>query len=382
MIVLFNIFWASIVMQELFSNVFDNYYSTRIKLQGKANVIGTPDQEALLRSIPKKIEAYLKLRGIAHLFKVEGSIGNGNIARVPWVGIFRRDITENAQNGYYIVLLFSEDMGSCYLSLNQGITAIENLYTKSFALKKMREGAQGALRFLECDPEAWLGPIVLRSTRDLGRAYEAAAIVSYRYARTDPPSEALFFQHLDHLLFHYDKLHQRFGKNLYSLFTVSEGEFQQVVMEKAAQPGALQRVSPDRAMQSDVTGALSLAIKGYARSPIVAAEAIRAANFMCEIDPSHWTFTSKAKKQRYVEAHHLIPISLQERFETSLDVVANVVSLCATCHRMLHFGVEQDRKTLLVHLLKQRQHRLLESAITVRPNEFLKFYGSGVVLED
>lgn len=344
-------------------------------------MIGSPDQKALLRDIPKKIEEHLSKRGEQYLYKVKGSIGNGNIARVPWVGIFRKDITENAENGYYIVLLFSEDMSSCYLSLNQGITAIEQLYTKNFALRKMQEGAQGALRSLECHPEACLGPIDLRSTKDLGRAYEAAAIVSYRYVRSEPLSDEEFFNHLDALLDHYQKLFERFGRNLFSLLTVTEGEFQQVVMEKAAQPSDSNR--PSRLdIELEAMKTLSLSAKGYARSPIVAAEAIRAAQFSCEIDPTHRTFTSKARQQKYVEAHHLIPMSQQPSFPVSLDVVANIVSLCATCHRMLHFGVESERKSLLLSLLKQRKKRLLEKSIDVEPKDFLKFYASGVVLED
>lgn len=366
-------------MRQLFLNVFDNYFSTRLQLGGKANLVGRPDQEALLVEIPKKIGSYLAQRNLSHLYKVKGSIGNGNIARVPWVGLFRKDITENAENGFYIVLLFAEDMSSCYLSLNQGITAIEQLYTRNFALKKMREGAKGALRSLECDPEERQGPIDLHSTGDLGRAYEAAAIVSYRYSSEEPPTDQVFFQHLDRLIVHYERLYQLFGKNLYSLFTVTEGEFQQVVMEKAAQA---KTSSIQSEPEAEALGALSLTNKGYARSPFVAAEAIRAAQFTCEIDATHWTFTSKAKKQRYVEAHHLIPMSQQRSFPVSLDVVANVVSLCATCHRMLHYGVERDRRSLLVSLLKQRKQKLLENSIDVETNDFLKFYAKDVVLED
>lgn len=366
-------------MQQLLSNVFDNYFSTRLQLGGRANLTGRPDQEALLTEIPKKIESYLAQRNLSHLYKVKGSIGNGNIARVPWVGLFRKEITENAENGFYIVLLFSEDMSGCYLSLNQGITAIEQLYTRNFALKKMREGAEGARRSLDCYPEEHQGPIDLHSTGDLGRAYEAAAIVSYPYSREEAPTDQIFFVHLDRLLVHYERLYQLFGKNLYSLFTVTEGEFQQVVMEKAAQA---RNANIQSQAEVEALGALRLTSKGYARSPLVAAEAIRAAQFTCEIDATHWTFTSKAKKQRYVEAHHLIPMSQQRSFPVSLDVVANVVSLCATCHRMLHYGIEKDRRSLLVSLLKQRKRKLLDNSIDVETSDFLKFYANGVVLED
>jgi len=365
-------------MQAEIRAVFDNYFSTRIKLNGKANIVGYPDQLALLSGIPKKIEAYLSRQGRAHLYKVKGSIGQGNIARVPWVGIFREGVTDNAENGYYIVLLFAENMSRCYLSLNQGITAVERMYTKQFARRKMLEAAGEARTRLICDPEAVLGKIDLAATGDLARAYEAAAIVSFTYSPDHLPSDQEFLSHLDELLEHYETLYREVGANLHSLFEVTEGEFQQVVLEKAAGQSlnlAFNESGTER--RAPIPGA-----KTYVRSPAVAASAIRAAQFTCEIDPSHWTFSSKAKKQRYVEAHHLIPISQQSLFEASLDVVANVVSLCATCHRMMHFGLLEEKKSLLLSLLKQRKERLREKAIEVKDNEFLQFYSGKVILED
>jgi 5-methylcytosine-specific restriction protein A len=351
-------------------------------LRGKAKVVGSPDQNALLLEIPKRIESHLTNRGEAGLFKVEGSIGKGNIARVPWVGIFRKSVTESAENGYYIVLLFAEDMSWCYLSLNQGVTAVEKLYTKNFAWKKMREAASKAIRFLDCHPEAHLGKIDLNSTGDLGRGYEAGAIESFLYARDDLPTEQVFFQHLDSLLDQYVALIRSFGPNLYSLFSVSEAEFQQVVLEKAA----AQPLDTARSERHEESSAPELATKlgtaGYVRSPLVAAEAIRAAHFECEIDSEHWSFKSKARRQRYVEAHHLIPISQQHLFEVPLDVTANVVALCATCHRMLHYGVPQEKKSLLMSLLKQRKQRLLEKSISVKENDFLRFYASSASMDD
>ena len=368
-------------MQALFADVFDSYFSTRAKLGGVAKIIQSPDQNSILKGIPQIFQKYLRDRNKFSLYAVTGSIGKGNIARVPWVGLFRRDITDNAENGYYIVLLFSEDMSGCYLRLNQGITAIEKAYTKSFALRKMRESARRALTYLECEPEAWRGPIDLKSSADLGRSYEAAAVVSYKYLRNDIPDEKLLFQHLDRLVDHYEHLYQLFGKDLHSLISISENEFQQVVLEKAAQPGALKEHLNSGADAAD-QGTLRQATKGYVRSPAVAAEAIRAADFLCEIDPNHRTFISRAKKQQYVEAHHLIPMSQQSRFPVSLDVVANVIALCANCHRMLHYGAEQNRRSLLLSLLKKRKKELSEKSINVEKSDFLRFYANGAVIEE
>jgi 5-methylcytosine-specific restriction protein A len=344
-------------------------------------VVNTPDQKSLLLDLPRRISAHLASRGIADLYKVKGSIGNGNIARVPWVGVFRTTVTSNAENGFYIVLLFAEDMGSCFLSLNQGITAVERLYTKEFAWKKMQEAAVKAARELEREPEAIIGRIDLKSTGDLGRGYESASIESFCYHVMELPSDEVFFHHFDHLLNSYETLVQRYGSDLYSLFAVSEDEFQQVALEKAAS-NRQQINNIEEIGGVEVVAATKLGSKGFVRSPTVAARAIRAANFACEIDPSHWTFTSRIRQQRYVEAHHLIPICQQPSFHYSLDVVANIISLCATCHRFLHYGAPQEKKALLKSLLKARKSQLLSKAIEIEYEDFLEYYGKGMVLED
>lgn len=368
-------------MQTLLHDVLENYAITRARLQGRAKVINTPDQISILEGLPRRIQAHLLKRGVADLYKLKGSIGNGNIARVPWVGIFRTSVTLNAENGFYIVLLFAEDLSCCFLSLNLGITAVERLYTREFALKKMREAAAKAVRNLELHPEALIGPIDLKSTGDLGRGYESAAIESFCYSRTELPSDEVFFNDLDHLLNRYDVLSQRFGADLYALFTISEDEFQEVALEKAA-AGLTRGIDNEEVGGDAVSFARTLGSKGFVRSPAVAAKAILAANFACEIDPMHWTFTSRIKQQRYVEAHHLIPISRQPNFDYSLDVVANIISLCATCHRFLHYGAPHEKKALLKLLFNGRKSRLLLKNIEIKYSDFLECYGKGMTLDD
>jgi len=63
---------------------------------------------------------------------------------------------------------------------------------------------------------------------------------------------------------------------------------------------------------------------------------LRKANFQCEIDNNHPTFTSKATGNNYVEAHHLIPIKYQSSYKNTLDNHGNIVALCPNCHRLLY----------------------------------------------
>lgn len=55
-------------------------------------------------------------------YLVEGSVGKGNWAAIPWIAVMDKTVTTSTQRGYYIVYLFSEDMKSVYLTFAQGVT--------------------------------------------------------------------------------------------------------------------------------------------------------------------------------------------------------------------------------------------------------------------
>ncbi len=110
----------------------------------------------------------------------------------------------------------------------------------------------------------------------------------------------------------------------------------------------------------------------YKRSSIIKTQSIKAAHFMCEADKNHVTFTAKSSNKQYMEAHHLIPITNQKEFEFSLDIYANIVSLCPICHRLLHYGIEKEKRILLEQLYDDRYIRLCNSGIEISKNGFLE----------
>jgi 5-methylcytosine-specific restriction protein A len=121
---------------------------------------------------------------------------------------------------------------------------------------------------------------------------------------------------------------------------------------------------------------------GYRRNPAVGAEAMRQSKFKCEIDTNHKTFVSNSSSESYVEAHHLIPISKQWAFDVSLDVTANIVALCPTCHRFLHHGKASDKKNHLGRLLNQRKKRLAEKGINLDIKKLLAYYHGDLLEEE
>lgn len=110
----------------------------------------------------------------------------------------------------------------------------------------------------------------------------------------------------------------------------------------------------------------------YRRSSIVKMQAIKAAHYMCECDNRHSTFTARSNNEQYMEGHHLIPLKNQDEFNFSLDIYANIVSLCPICHRLLHYGIEKEKRNLLEELYEDRYIRLYNSGIKISKSDFLE----------
>lgn len=113
---------------------------------------------------------------------------------------------------------------------------------------------------------------------------------------------------------------------------------------------------------------------GYLRNEQVAATAIQAAEFRCEADPDHKTFTSAATGKPYMEGHHLIPISYQGEFEHSIDIKENIVALCPNCHRLLHHGTNDEKEEILLKLWLDRKEALFQKGIKIDLKTFLGYY--------
>lgn len=56
--------------------------------------------------------------------------------------------------------------------------------------------------------------------------------------------------------------------------------------------------------------------------------------------------------ENYVEAHHLIPLSLQGNFDFNLDVKDNIVISCSKHHKLFHFGDKDELVKIYNYLPK------------------------------
>lgn len=108
----------------------------------------------------------------------------------------------------------------------------------------------------------------------------------------------------------------------------------------------------------------------WKRSSIIKTQSIESAGYQCEINPLHETFTAKSTGHPYMEGHHALPMKYQGKFTKSLDVYANIVCLCPTCHRLLHYGVDAEKENVLDKIYYDRSDRLAVSGIEISKTDF------------
>lgn len=116
------------------------------------------------------------------------------------------------------------------------------------------------------------------------------------------------------------------------------------------------------------------------RSRDKAKKALIRADFKCEVDESHKLFLRKSQPVNYTEPHHLIPLKYDKLFSKSLDVEANIVSLCSYCHNLIHYGVDAE---IVIRKLWEDRKEELEAAGILEMNNgtrltvdiLLGFYG-------
>ena len=118
----------------------------------------------------------------------------------------------------------------------------------------------------------------------------------------------------------------------------------------------------------------------YKRDPKQGAEALKRADYNCELcnrNPEEISFHRASDDNYYMEAHHIVPMANQGAFiddEVSLDVLANIVSLCCTCHRLLHYGHKKNKKPLLKILYDKRKEELFSAGIDIDFKELWELY--------
>lgn len=288
---------------------------------------GHPVANFIRQDIPQNLQNELNL-GDRYLIK--GSAGQSKWARVPWVAIYDRFITETVQDGYYIVYLVKEDFSGIYLTLNQGVTHIKNTYG-SDSKKALKIRARDFLAKLgHFGDELILGDIDLATTdpNGLGGHYEVGNILAKYYDANDIPSEDLLLADLREFLGYYLNLSSK----------------------EVLQPNISEEDDEDEFEGEDLRNFREH--KRLERNRKLSAKAKRIHGYNCQACGMNFLDAYGEIGRSYIEAHHLTPIKELKGQKVKLDPKKDFAVLCANCHSMIHRSefVSDVRKFREIHL--------------------------------
>ena len=335
--------------------------------------------EALEGDFHAWLQQLIASRSVQYWVKASAGQPERRYTLIPYAMLLRRDITSSPTHGVYIALLFDESCQSLWVTLNQGVSQFRDHFGIRRSFAALRQAAGLLADMLPAPTGFSRGGAMLNASNPYGQAYEVGAIFSREFdlKTFDHETAATFSEALTELLGFYEAMPLAMARDPSLAGNLRDSEddekhFQDLVNSKAASKGAVplpdvRKVPPKR------KGAV--VSTAYHRDPSVAAVALRSAQHRCEAECTTEPFIANATGLPYVEAHHLVPLSQQSAFaEASLDVPANVIALCATCHAKIHLGVKAVREPLIAALLSNRSERLRKCGIDCGLPQLKKMY--------
>lgn len=116
----------------------------------------------------------------------------------------------------------------------------------------------------------------------------------------------------------------------------------------------------------------------FRTNPLLGKIAIKKAYYSCEKDYHHETFISKKTHQKYMEAHHLIPVCFQkevwDKYHVNIDCVENLVSLCPTCHKAIHYGTKEVQRQMINELFARCAPKYKSIGLDITLEEIYNYY--------
>lgn len=148
------------------------------------------------RTLPSELKA---LPFIDEQYKVQGSVGQGNWATVPWLAIMDKRITETTQRGEYIVYLFAEDMSAVYLTFIQGVTTPIQEKGRREGYAYLRSRTQEIRELLTLSNMNKDENIRLVNS-GLGQDYQVSTVAYIKYEQGRVPNDKQLIQDLENVI--------------------------------------------------------------------------------------------------------------------------------------------------------------------------------------
>jgi 5-methylcytosine-specific restriction protein A len=301
-----------------FKYVLDNYFESRSKKLNASDL----SYQSVCYNIPNEIS---KLINNDERYLVEGSVGLGNWASVPWIAIFDRLVTTSAQNGYYPVFLFKEDMSGFYLSLGVGVTNIRLEFKRIKKIEEvLRIQTTNILAKIEHIPDMFspntINPIKLRSNNSkntsLAKYYEDGCVISKYYSATSLPTELELKLDIQNILDVYNDITYNTLSDSVDNVIEQIKDFPKFIgTEKIKEVKQHLRIERNQRLIKEVKKR-----KGYD----------------CECCGMNFEKQYGEIGKNFIEAHHKQPIHTLTGDVVELDAEKDFYVLCSNCHRMIH----------------------------------------------
>lgn len=302
------------MLQSVIEKVLHEY-----PIVSKENFKNHPFASYLRNDVPNWLSKSLNLLDI---YSIKASPGNGAWAYVPWIAIFNKLITDSVTSGIFLVYLFRADFSGIYLSLSQGTASQKKIYGLGGSRDLLRSRAKLLRSLVENKPEIEiyeeinlkLEAIPKETTaRRLGQAYEACNIFATYYSRDSLPESQKLAMDLVSFIKLYDEIidKQSFDSDENNL----NPETEEVWLEDLTKYTLHRRVERNQGLCKKAKE-----IHGY----------------VCKACGFEFESRYGEVGRKYIEAHHLVPISSLEKTKIKLDPAKDFTVLCSNCHRMIH----------------------------------------------
>ncbi|MHA4777314.1 MrcB family domain-containing protein [Streptomyces sp. MSC1_001] len=131
-------------------------------------------------------------------FRAEGHGGQTTPAATPWIGVFDEQGMRDPKKGVYLAYIFSADLKNVTLTLQQGITWLEDRLGRGRAREEhLRHHAARLRRAVRRKEHShWVDEPSLRDSAARPRAYEAASVIAKVYDTADLPSDVTLMEDL------------------------------------------------------------------------------------------------------------------------------------------------------------------------------------------
>ncbi|WP_031542688.1 HNH endonuclease [Mesoplasma photuris] len=107
------------------------------------------------------------------------------------------------------------------------------------------------------------------------------------------------------------------------------------------------------------------------RDPRLAIESYEKSNYLCQLDSRHDSFI-KNDGTKYLESHHVIWMKFEGIFNFKVDVIENLLALCAECHRKVHHANKEERVIKIEEMYELKKNYLITNNISLE--ELINIY--------